>query len=300
MATGFYLQDNRTVTPQFRRGRRERVSGVIVLHSAENTPDIDPPDTGAENVASWLTRRTDYGSYHRLVDSDSIIPLVDFANEAFHDATDHGNWHEIGLSVATRADQWPRMPDRWRKAAIENLAVAAREAMDWVFATRGITVPRMLISRAASQQRIPGFITHALRDPARRSDPGFRDAEWNLFWGVLKDLSTPASPVPPNTIPPTIPPAPPDTGDLTVADITEITRRLDAIDKKLDSVAQKPRAYREPGTGRVYQVAAGTKLYIPNRKVLGGHALAGQLASTQDEPGDAEFLASLYDITPDA
>lgn len=169
-----WLDDNpnRTLNQQ-RIGRREAVSGVFVVHSAENTPDHVAFDGGAESVRDYIGRRDSYGSYHFLADSDSRPQLVEWWNEAFHDATDRGNWHEVGGSIATRADVLPLAPKAWRDNAIDNLARGFADAARWLKGERGIVVPARRITREESQRRVPGFIAHGSRDPGRRSDPGF-------------------------------------------------------------------------------------------------------------------------------
>lgn len=199
---------NKTLKQQ-RKPRREAVSGVFVLHSAENTPDYVAFDGGAEAVWNFIRTRDTYGSYHFLGDSDSRLQVVDWWNEAFHDATDRGNWHEIGGSIATRADVLPLAPKAWRDAAIDNLARGFADAARWLKAERGIVVPARRISRAESQNRVPGFIAHGSRDPGRRSDPGFdQNPElWTQFLGryahhaadVLGTRPTPKPKPTPNT-----------------------------------------------------------------------------------------------------
>ena len=72
----YYLQDNPNPnTGQF-GWPRKKVSGVIGVHTAENNTDFDGADPGAEDVARFIGRRTDYGSYHAIADADSRIKLV--------------------------------------------------------------------------------------------------------------------------------------------------------------------------------------------------------------------------------
>lgn len=219
--------------PQQRVGRREPVSGVLVPHSAENTPDYVAFDGGAEAVWHYIRARTTYGSYHFLADSDSRPQIVDWWNEAFHDATDRGNWHEIGGSLATRADVLPLAPRAWRDAAIDNLAGGFADAARWLRNERGIIVPPRRITRAESQDRKPGFIAHGSRDPGRRSDPGF-DQNPELWDQFLDRYSVHAadvlrsdrpSPAPTPTLKPTTAPEPKDWTDM--ASITEIEALFD-------------------------------------------------------------------------
>lgn len=183
---GTYLEDNRPTRSQFRCPRRARPSGVMVVHTAENAPDFVAFDGGAEAVANFIRTRPDPGSYHDIVDSDSGIQLVPYTCEAYQDGTG-SNSHAWGGSVATRADVWPLAPDRWRDGAINQLASAAGRYARWIKANYGITVPARRITRAQSEQRIPGFISHAERDPKRRSDPG-RHFPWDQFLAAYARL----------------------------------------------------------------------------------------------------------------
>jgi hypothetical protein len=179
MSTGIWLIDHPPVTRQYRSPRRATPSGVVVVHTAESFPDESPPDTGAENVARFITRRTNYGSYHDLVDSDSIIQLVRYSDEAFHDATG-SNPHSYGVSAATQAAKWSQLRRSWVDATVRNMARASAHYARWLFAQRGVLIPARIITRDDSERRIPGFISHAKRDPARRTDPG-ATFPWDQF-----------------------------------------------------------------------------------------------------------------------
>lgn len=181
-----YLVDNPPRISQYRRPRRLPLSGVIVLHSAENLPDVRPPDTGAEDVSRFIRDRTDYGSYHTLGDSDSAVRLVPFDAEAYHVAVHRLNWHSIGISGAFKAHQFDGLPEAWRTGCRRTLAGECRVAADHVEATRGIVVPPRRITVEQAIAGVPGFVTHGMLDPARRSDPdGTRTGdgwEWDEFF----------------------------------------------------------------------------------------------------------------------
>jgi N-acetyl-anhydromuramyl-L-alanine amidase AmpD len=176
-----YLIDHPPAVRQYRSPRRATPSGVIVVHTAESFPDENPPDTGAENVAAFIARRTNYGSYHDLVDSDTIIQLVRYSDEAFHDATG-SNPHSYGVSAATQAAKWSQLRPSWVDATVRNMAAASARYARWLRAQRGITIPARVITREQSENRVPGFISHAKRDPDRRTDPG-ATFPWNQFLG---------------------------------------------------------------------------------------------------------------------
>lgn len=188
-----WLNDHPPVRDQYRHPRREEPSGVIVLHTAENTPDYVAFDGGAEAVANFIRTRTTPGSYHELVDSDSSINLVSWMDEAYHDGTGT-NPHSFGLSFATRADVWPLAPQAWRDGAIENGAIRAAAYAKWIRARRGIIIPAHPISVTEARARQPGFVTHAQLDPGRRSDPGVRFPYDEFFNRYAHHLG--AAPVP--------------------------------------------------------------------------------------------------------
>lgn len=174
-----YLRDHPPARSQFRSPRRATVSGVIAVHTAENAPDYVAFDGGAEAVARFIQGRSEPGSYHDLVDSDSAIHMVDWGDEAYHDGTGT-NPHSLSVSIATRADTWPWAPQAWRDGAIDQAARAAARQARWVKATTGISIPPARISAAQARNRVPGFVSHAQLDPTRRTDPG-EHFPWSQF-----------------------------------------------------------------------------------------------------------------------
>ncbi len=189
-----YLDDHPPARSQFRYPRRAEPSGVVVVHTAENAPDYVALDGGAEAVAKFIQGRPDPGSYHDLADSDSSINLVRYDAEAFHDATG-SNPHSYGVSIATRADVWPLAPQSWRDGAVRNAARCAARYAAWLAERRGIIIPARRISRDESELRVPGFISHAERDPARRTDPGAQ-FPWDAFLAEYARLTAAAPATP--------------------------------------------------------------------------------------------------------
>ena len=168
-----YLELNPPARSQFRTTRRAAVTGAIVLHTAENDPDLTLPDGGAEAVARFIARRTDAaGSYHSIADSDSIVQLGRYEWEMFHEGTGGNRW-SLGLSFACHAGQWATMPDWWVDGALSNGAMEAARMARWVKAQVGIDIPAKRITAAQYRSGEPGFTTHAELDPKRRWDPGF-------------------------------------------------------------------------------------------------------------------------------
>lgn len=173
-----YLDDHPPRIRQF-RDRGTTPSGVIVVHTAESTPDTVDEDGGAEAVARFIASRDTYGSYHDLADSDSVVHLVSYSMQAYGDGTG-SNPHAYHLSAATQAARWPTMPQEWRDGTVQNMAKAAARYARWLEQTHGIKVPARRISRDQSDARVPGFISHGERDPGRRSDPG-EAFPWRAF-----------------------------------------------------------------------------------------------------------------------
>lgn len=195
--TGYYLLDHTLTRSQYRTPRRAQPSGVVVLHSAENLPDVNPPDTGAEGVASFIAHRTDPGSYHRVCDSDSTVALVPYDYEAFHDATGT-NPHSVGISGAFRAGQWPTPPQSWRDGCVNQMASAAADYARWLQTKRGILIPAQRITVAQARAGHAGFVTHAELDPGRRTDPGagYPHDQFLAIYAAL--VVAPPTPAPPS------------------------------------------------------------------------------------------------------
>lgn len=182
---GTYLEDNPPRQRQFRE-RRAKVTGLIVVHTAESAPDETGPDTGTENVARFIRDRSTYGSYHTLADSDSRLRLVPFHLAAYGDGTG-SNEFAIHISAATQAARWRSLPRAWRRGCVKQLAAAAAEAARWLQKEHGITVPARRVNKADSDRGAAGFISHGERDPGRRSDPG-ADFPWALFLAEFERL----------------------------------------------------------------------------------------------------------------
>lgn len=188
-----YLIEHPPAVRQFRdRGRKP--TGLIVIHTAESTPDWVDADTGAEGVARFIQSRTDYGSYHFVVDSDSIVDLVPLHLQAYGDGTG-SNPFAVHVSAATQAAKWAAAPADWRRETVRNMAEAAARTARWLRKEYGITVPAKRITRAQSEAGQAGFISHAERDPARRHDPG-AGFPWDTFLRDFAEAMEPAKATP--------------------------------------------------------------------------------------------------------
>jgi hypothetical protein len=189
----YYLVENPPAIRQYRE-RGTTPSGVVVVHTAESFPDWIDHDTGAEGVASFIRGRDTYGSYHVICDSDSIVPLVPPWMQAYGDGTG-SNPHAFHVSAATQAAKWGQAPAEWRRETVLNMGAAVARYAKWLNDNHRILIPRERITRTMSEQRRPGFISHAERDPSRRSDPG-AGFPWELFLDGFREALNPVDPTP--------------------------------------------------------------------------------------------------------
>jgi hypothetical protein len=191
-----YLNDHPPARSQFRCPRRASESGVVVVHTAENTADTLGPDAGAEAVARFIQGRDDPGSYHDICDSDSNINLVDYSCEAFHVGVFSINWHSYGVSAACEADRWDAKSDEWRDGCLDQMAIAAHRYAGHLFRLRRIVIPARRISVDQARQGVPGFIAHGDLDPMRRHDPGAH-FPWATFLRKFGNIHLAPPPAPP-------------------------------------------------------------------------------------------------------
>jgi hypothetical protein len=193
--TRFFLLDNPPATQQFHPSRNAPLTGGVLLHTTESIMDNVGPDTGAENVAGFISRRGDYGSYHTIVDADSTVRLMPDTYTAFHCAASGYNSRTFGLSFACRtADLNP--DDPWTQAAFKR--AAAELVRFWT--ENGFdpaAVARFVPAEATKSG--PGLSTHGDAQPADRSDaftrhPRRGDLERLLLNEIAALLSPPAPP----------------------------------------------------------------------------------------------------------
>ena len=188
-----YLEAHTPSRQQFYTTRNKPVT-CIVVHTPETKLDLILPDASAESVAAFIAARPDAGSYHSIVDADSIVRVCKYEWTAFH-CVGANSW-SLGLSVCAKADQWPTLPDWYRDAVIANAAREAANMARWINGTQGILIEARLLSAAEAKAGHYGFTSHAAMDPTRRSDPG-AGFPWDEFLTLFtKEMTLPASPAP--------------------------------------------------------------------------------------------------------
>ncbi len=184
----FYLYDNENRNaPKRTNGLRfwgypSRSGGVhpdiIVIHTAENIPDVVPPDTGAEAIAAYFDSNQRPASAHTVLDTDSVIRLLPDEAVAFH--VRGYNTRGWGLEIATQAHRWNQVPPAYAR---QLLVAAARESAR---VADKFGIPVAFRTRAQIDSGMPGFTGHTDLDPARRSDPGFTRQQWDEFLDLVR------------------------------------------------------------------------------------------------------------------
>jgi hypothetical protein len=181
---GFYLLDYNPGTPQYTFPRRggAQLSGTCIIHTAECLADNIGEDTSAEGCANMIANRADWGSYHCLCDSDSIIEMAPWEYEVWGD-TETNNW-AVHISAALRTTDWLTMPADRRERVYRNMATCAAKFVRHM-AGKGISVPLRRITGAEARARVPGFCAHG-DSGISRSDPGVH-FDWALFFRYTQE-----------------------------------------------------------------------------------------------------------------
>lgn len=143
--------------------------------------DLDGGDDSAENCARFIANRADYGSYHRLVDSDSIVDMLPWEYEAWQDS--ETNPWAVGISAALSASRWLEVPPARREGFYRNMAHCAADFVRHM-ASKGVTVPLRRISGHEARSGVAGFCAHG-DSGVSRSDPGTQ-FDWETFFRYTK------------------------------------------------------------------------------------------------------------------
>ena len=122
--TRYYLLDHPPASQQFYPPPRANgLTGGIVLHTTESPKQRIGADNGAINIAAFISRRSDPGSYHCIVDSGSTVLLVPDNYTAFHVAANGYNSRTWGISFACRSTELA-LDDEWTQLAMKQAAAA--------------------------------------------------------------------------------------------------------------------------------------------------------------------------------
>lgn len=200
---GYYLLDNPPASQQFWPSRNNGLSGGVVIHTTEGSGGA----TQAENTAGFISRRSDPGSYHCIVDSEpnAAVLLMPDDYTAFGVAASGFNsrcWM-IAIaapSAALNADS----PDT--QTEIDNMA---REIVAfWQRNGFDPTSSAQFIGEDVKNQ--PGLAHHGDVQPWDRSDAwSRRDDRWVfdslLLQAIARHAGTDTAPAPLPPQQPTVP-----------------------------------------------------------------------------------------------
>lgn len=169
----FYLLDHPNPNGQHYYTTRRKPIQIIVIHTAENLPDLNPPDEGADFVARIAERTTRSVSWHSTVDSDTIIPMLPDTHTAWH--VRGYNSMGLGIEIATQARRWSDLPQDFSDGLLDQAAtVVAEWCKKWALPVEYVSPQQ--INRGAQ-----GITAHSVLDPTRRSDPGWNTGMWTNF-----------------------------------------------------------------------------------------------------------------------
>lgn len=158
--------------------RRRSEIRLIVIHTAENLPDFEGGDGGAEAVSRYGATTDRTVSWHATVDSDSVLSNLPDSYTAFH--VRGFNSSSLGVEIATRANSWKKAPADWVDATVENLALLVA---GWC---KKHDIPPVLLNKHEAKHG-RGIVSHSALDPKRRSDPG-KDFPWDRFLARVSEL----------------------------------------------------------------------------------------------------------------
>jgi hypothetical protein len=135
---GYYLIDNPPASRQFWPSRNVPLTGGVVVHTTEGVGG----DDSAENTAAFISRRSEPGSYHCIVDWNSTVMLMPDDYTAFGVAADGYNSRCWMIALACKSselavDDWATnvMMDRAGKAIVEfwqRNGINPLDANDWI------------------------------------------------------------------------------------------------------------------------------------------------------------------------
>jgi hypothetical protein len=158
---GYYLLDNPPRSPQFYRSRNSTPTYAIGVHTSEGPTG---PGT-ARNLAGFIARRSDPGSYHAIVDSEETVVLVPPSFTTFSVAVSNYNSRTWHICLAGRsADLSP--DDANTQAMIRRAGEAIRAV--WGFLGIDPAVNAQWIGTDALNR--PGLFCHGDVQPWDRSD----------------------------------------------------------------------------------------------------------------------------------
>ncbi|GMA31615.1 N-acetylmuramoyl-L-alanine amidase [Litorihabitans aurantiacus] len=209
-----FFQDHSQKRAQWQPKRRNgaTASGTTVIHTYEA-----PAGRTARQGADYFLTRDNPASYHYLCDAlGGALQLAPWSAETWHD-TASNNW-SVGISMMTRAADWPDLTDEQRDHLVHGAALGAHRYSRWRVSQGLAPVPARRITREQAMRREAGFIEHGEMDPGRRSDPG-KHFPWEQFLTYFRRLESGTNPS--------------EEDDMSQADVEQVNDYLDQRIKDL-------------------------------------------------------------------
>lgn len=158
---GYFLIDNPPASTQFYPSRNGGLSGGVVVHTTEGVGG----DDSAENTAGYISRRSDPGSYHCLVDTNSTVMMMPDDYTAFGVGASGYNSTCWMIAIAARSsDLDPNSPytqSEIDRCGAEIAAFWQRNGIDAIAAAKWI---------GEGVKTGPGLANHGDVQPWDRSD----------------------------------------------------------------------------------------------------------------------------------
>ena len=157
---GYYLLDNPPASPQFYPSRNNTPTWAVGVHTSEGSTGPG----SARNLAAFIARRSDPGSYACIVDSEETIVMVPPDYTTFSVAADGYNSRTWHICLAGRsADLSP--DDANTQAMIARAGEAIRAL--WAFLNIPLSSAQWIGTDALNR---PGLFCHGDVQPWDRSD----------------------------------------------------------------------------------------------------------------------------------
>jgi len=172
----FYLLNNPPATQQFYPSRNSGLSGGVVIHTTEGSGGY----SAAENTAGFISRRSDPGSYHMIVDVDSSVAMMPDDYTAFGVAASGYNSRCWMIAIGARSsDLDGNSPDT--QAEIDRMG--AEIVAFWQRNNIDIASASQFIGEEVKNR--PGLAHHGDVQPQDRSDAWSRREDRWVFDSLL-------------------------------------------------------------------------------------------------------------------
>lgn len=178
----FYLLENPNPYGQHFYTARRRPLLAIVVHITAGLEDLDTVDDHSAEATARYAATTDRAvSWHSGSDADSALDLLPASYTAWH--CRGYNAATYGHEISKRTTDWRALPHEWRTRTI------TRAAQHLAPVARAHGIPARQATRAELDAAVAaggppvGFVSHAVLDPDRRTDPGLVAGVDTFPWG---------------------------------------------------------------------------------------------------------------------